>query len=131
MTSRRSHSGLGHYSAVIPARNNYDLLVKHQVVRVNYPDGTTSGAPVVEIRSLEDNTLFNLTVKAEVVISAGALHTPAILQRSGIGSKSYLRTVGISPVLHLPGVGSNLQDHSGPGISWNCRSSFHIVNVFN
>ncbi|KAF2175443.1 GMC oxidoreductase [Zopfia rhizophila CBS 207.26] len=119
VTARRSHAGLGHYAAVNDTRPNYDLLVKHQVTRVLYPNGTTSGPPLVEIRSLDDDHLFNVTTKAEVIISAGALHTPAILQRSGIGPASFLSTAGIPVVLDLPGVGSNLQDHSGPGVSWN------------
>lgn len=76
VTARRSHSGLGHYAEVISSRPNYELLVKHQVVRVVYPKGLKSGPPVVEVRSLADNRLFNVTVKAEVILSAGALHTP-------------------------------------------------------
>lgn len=122
VTARRSHAGLGHYAAVNTTRPNYDLLVKHQVTRVVYPDGDiTAGPPVVEIRSLDDDRLFNATAKAEVIISAGALHTPTILHRSGIGPASVLDTAGIPLVLDLPGVGSNFQDHSGPAMSWNCK----------
>ena len=47
---------------------------------------------------------------AEVVLSAGAVHTPAVLQRSGIGPAAHLRALGIAPLLDLP-VGENLQDH--------------------
>jgi choline dehydrogenase len=47
----------------------------------------------------------------EVILSAGAIHTPAILQRSGIGHAEHLRSLGIEPVLELP-VGENLQDHA-------------------
>jgi choline dehydrogenase len=121
VTARRSHAGVGHYAAVNTTRPNYDLLVKHQVTRIVYPNGIKSGPPLVEIRSLGDDHLFNATAKAEVIISAGALHTPAILQRSGIGPASFLGTAGIPVVVDLPGVGSNFQDHSGPGISWNCK----------
>jgi choline dehydrogenase len=52
------------------------------------------------------------TVSAgEVILSAGAIHSPAILQRSGIGQAEHLRTLRIEPVLDLP-VGENLQDHA-------------------
>jgi choline dehydrogenase-like flavoprotein len=121
VTARRSHSELGHYEAVISTRTNYDLLVKHQGIRIIYPGKRKSGPPLVEVRSLADNRLFNLTAKAEVIISAGALHTPTILLRSGIGPASVLKAAGIPVVLDLPGVGSNLQDHSGPRITWNCE----------
>jgi len=118
VTGRRSHAGLGHYADVQP-RVNYDLLVKHQVVRVLYPNGPKSGPPLVEVRSLVDNQLFNVTASREVIIAAGALHTPTVLQRSGIGPSSFLNNAGIPVVLDLPGVGSNLQDHSGPPVTWN------------
>jgi choline dehydrogenase len=126
VTARRSHAGLGHYTAVNRTRNNYDLLVKHQVIRVVYTNGTLSGPPLVEVRSLSNDRIFNVTAHAEVVLSAGAIHTPTILQRSGIGSASFLKAADIPTVIDLPGVGSNLQDHSSPGISWNCRLSSRL-----
>jgi hypothetical protein len=127
VTARRSHSEFGHYAAVIDTRLNYDLLVKHQGVRVVYAKKPRhkSSPPLVEVRSLADNSLFNVTAKAEVIISAGALHTPTVLLRSGIGPASVLKSAGIPVVLDLPGVGSNLQDHSGPAVSWNCMCPPH------
>jgi choline dehydrogenase len=60
------------------------------------------------------------TIKAlsEVVLSAGAIHTPKILMHSGMGDSAELGRVGISTVSHLPGVGQNFQDHPiiGPGL---------------
>jgi len=46
-----------------------------------------------------------------VVVSAGAIHTPGVLVRSGIGDRSELDRLGITPVAELPGVGANLCDH--------------------
>jgi choline dehydrogenase len=53
------------------------------------------------------------TVKAtrEVVLSAGAVGTPQILQLSGIGDADLLQSHGVPVVAHVPGVGRNLQDH--------------------
>lgn len=48
---------------------------------------------------------------AEVVLTAGAIGTPAILQRSGIGPAAHLQSLGIAPLFDLPAVGGNLQDH--------------------
>ena len=119
-TARRSHAGIGHYLSINATRHNYDLLVKHQVVRLLWPNGdATSGPPTVEIRSLATNILFNITPKAEVILSAGVFNTPAILQRSGIGKPSILSKSNIPTVINLPGVGSNLQDHSGAPVFWN------------
>jgi choline dehydrogenase len=55
---------------------------------------------------------------AEVVLSAGALTSPALLLRSGIGPAGELRAAGIRPVHDLPGVGRNLQDHLLLGVGW-------------
>ncbi|MBL8589874.1 MAG: GMC family oxidoreductase [Methylobacteriaceae bacterium] len=47
----------------------------------------------------------------EIVLSAGAVATPALLERSGIGDGARLQALGVETVRHLPGVGENLQDH--------------------
>ena len=53
------------------------------------------------------------TVKAtnEVILSAGAISSPAILLRSGIGPKDILDSAAIPTIINLPGVGQHLQDH--------------------
>jgi choline dehydrogenase len=47
----------------------------------------------------------------EVILAGGAINTPQLLQLSGLGDRDHLLALGIDPVQHLPGVGSNLQDH--------------------
>jgi choline dehydrogenase len=47
----------------------------------------------------------------EIILSAGAIASPQILQLSGIGDSNRLSALGVMPVHHLPGVGGNLQDH--------------------
>ncbi len=49
--------------------------------------------------------------RAEIILAAGAIGSPAILQRSGIGDVAALKALGVEPMHHLPGVGANLQDH--------------------
>jgi choline dehydrogenase len=48
---------------------------------------------------------------AEVILSAGAIQSPQLLQLSGMGPRALLQSKGIPVVLDLPGVGENLQDH--------------------
>ena len=57
----------------------------------------------------------------EVIISAGAIQSPPILLRSGIGPADELRATGVDPVLDLPGVGRHLMDH--PASRVGCRSA--------
>jgi choline dehydrogenase-like flavoprotein len=54
---------------------------------------------------------LRVEVTAEVVLSAGAVGSPALLERSGIGDGARLQGLGIATVADLPGVGENLQDH--------------------
>ncbi|SFC10245.1 choline dehydrogenase [Bosea sp. CRIB-10] len=49
--------------------------------------------------------------RGEVILSAGAIGSPQILQISGVGPAAHLRSFGVEPVLDLPGVGANLADH--------------------
>jgi choline dehydrogenase len=51
------------------------------------------------------------SITKEVLLSAGAIGSVQILERSGIGNRELLEGLGISTVKHLPGVGENLQDH--------------------
>ncbi|GAA5974692.1 hypothetical protein JCM11641_007225 [Rhodosporidiobolus odoratus] len=54
---------------------------------------------------------FSTTATKEVILSAGSIQTPQLLELSGVGSSTFLRSKGITPVIDLPGVGENLQDH--------------------
>ncbi|HEX7875779.1 MAG TPA: GMC family oxidoreductase N-terminal domain-containing protein [Sphingobium sp.] len=65
-----------------------------------------------------------VTVRAnkEVILSAGAIITPKLLNLSGIGDPAALKKIGIQPVVGLPGVGANLQDHVlGAGVNFEAK----------
>ena len=70
---------------------------------------TAEGTPGVDV--LEGGVRRTLHAEREVIVCAGAIGSPQILMLSGIGDADSLRARGITPVLHLPGVGENLQDH--------------------
>jgi len=57
-------------------------------------------------------------VHNEVIICCGAIDTPKLLMLSGIGPKEHLLSVGIEPIIDLPGVGSHLIDHPEGVINW-------------
>lgn len=63
------------------------------------------------------------TVRAsrEVLVSAGPIGSPHLLQRSGIGPAEVLKRAGVEVRHDLPGVGANLQDHSEIYIQWACK----------
>jgi choline dehydrogenase len=69
------------------------------------------GARVVGVKYEQHGVLREAWASREVILSAGALQSPQLLQLSGIGRASFLQSLGIPVVKDLPGVGENLQDH--------------------
>ena len=66
----------------------------------------------------------NATVRCrrEVILSAGALSSPVLMQVSGIGPSDVLRDLGVDVAVELPGVGRNLQDHPMAQVVYECKS---------
>jgi choline dehydrogenase len=63
----------------------------------------------------------------EVILSAGAIHSPALLMLSGVGPADELRRAGVTPVHDLPGVGRNLQDHLELYVQQACREPVTLL----
>ncbi|KAM3092633.1 GMC family oxidoreductase [Phormidesmis sp. 146-35] len=71
----------------------------------------TEGTRVVGVEYVQNGELKQARSTQEVILSAGALHSPKILMLSGIGDAKQLASLNIPVVADLPGVGQNLQDH--------------------
>ncbi len=86
-----------------PARGRANLEVRTgaQALRIIVENGRAVGV------DLADGAVRG----AEVILSAGAIGSPRLLQLSGIGPADHLREVGVPVVFDQPGVGANLQDH--------------------
>lgn len=104
----RSYAGNAHLKQDRP---NYHVIAETSVRRVLLDDTKT-------VTGVEFYTKAGLaTVKADkdVLLAAGAIHTPKVLQLSGIGPKKILDAAGLKTIVDLPGVGQNFQDHSNVG----------------
>jgi len=113
----RSYSRFAYYDP-IASRPNYHLLVGHKVeklilTRSNHVEGVSF------YQRDNPNDKFTVKAKKEVVLAAGAVHTPQILQLSGVGPKAILKAANIDVKLDAPGVGNNFQDH--PQVFVNCN----------
>lgn len=93
-------------------RQNLSIITKAEVKRVCIVDGR---AQAVEL-SLNDQP-HTLYADKEIIVCAGAIGSPALLLRSGIGKPETLAELGIHTCHALPGVGQNLQEHSGTGVA--------------
>lgn len=92
-------------------RRNLSIWTEAQVERLTFdtaPDGATRCSGAVVRRAGQPMTV---NASAEVILSAGAINSPQILQLSGIGNAAFLKSHGIDVVLDAPAVGENLQDH--------------------
>ena len=58
-----------------------------------------------------NGTTYTVSAKREVILSAGVFQSPQLLELSGIGNVTLLKSLDILPLIDLPGVGENLQDH--------------------
>lgn len=65
----------------------------------------------------------------EVILCAGAIHSPAILLRSGIGPADDLRRAGVAPLVDAPGVGQNLGEHAYSGITLQLRPDARVASL--
>ena len=87
-------------------RPNLKLLTGVTVTRVLLENGRAVG-----VAWTKDGQAFEARAQGEVVLSAGAVNTPKLLELSGVGDGARLSSLGIDTVSHAPGVGENLQDH--------------------
>lgn len=99
-------------------RDNLRIVTKAQVAHVSLDGRQATG--VVFIHRGERH---HARARGEVILAAGAINSPAILEASGIGQHERLSPLGIDTVLDLPGVGENLQDHL------QLRSVFRITGA--
>jgi choline dehydrogenase len=104
----RRWSGTKAFLRPIRQRSNLTVRVNAQVDRLVIDSGD-SGKRATGVVLAGTGEL--LKARCEVILAAGAIGSPQILQCSGIGPESLLRSHGIDVVHHLPGVGANLQDH--------------------
>jgi choline dehydrogenase len=88
------------------ARANLSVVTRAQVSRVLF-----EGTRAVGVEWLRDGKVKSAAADSEVILCAGALQSPQLLQLSGIGPAQVLQRAGVPVVLDAPEVGANLQDH--------------------
>ena len=91
------------------------ILSRKTVIRVLLEDGKAQGVEFCDAPpargDVEVANVMTVRARKQIVICAGALGSPAILERSGIGERSVLERIGVEVKVDLPGVGMEYQDH--------------------
>ena len=104
------------YLDPIKSRKNLTIVTGALVTKVVLEDKTAKGVEYVVNGKAETAATSN-----EVILSAGSIGSPHILQLSGIGDKEILEKAGVDVKHHLPGVGQNLQDHLEFYFQYKCK----------
>lgn len=85
------------------------------------------GKRAVGVKVEHEGQTKHFHASREVIVSSGAIASPQLLQRSGIGPGQWLKDLGITEVLDLPGVGNNLQDHLELYMQYECIQPVSIA----
>ena len=110
----RRQSAARAYLHPVLHRKNLNLITKAHATRL-VMDGTRVTGVEYQCRGRR-----HVAAAAEVVLCGGAINTPQLLQLSGIGPAAVLHDAGVSPIVDLPGVGENLQDHLEVYVQYAC-----------
>jgi len=92
-------------------RPNFELWTMAQANRLLIEPSPEGGWQCTGVQIWDGQQMLVARAHHAVVLSAGSIGSPQLLELSGIGDAARLQALGITPLLHLPGVGENLQDH--------------------
>ena len=109
---RRVGAAWAYLTTEVRQRKNLTILGACRVLKLLF-DGTRCAGVLAQ----RDGVDVEFRAR-EVIVTCGALHTPALLLRSGVGARRELEAIGIDPVIDSPGVGRNLTEH--PGVNFGC-----------
>ena len=103
---KRASSAICYLDASVRARGNLTIINEAHATDLVFAGGRVAG---VVARMHGEEKEFR---SREIILSAGGIHSPAFLLRSGIGPAAHLRALGIDVRADLPGVGENLSNHA-------------------
>jgi len=121
----RRVSSAGAFLHKYAARPNLKIFVRAHCRRLLVERSRVTGVEA-SIRGSRET----IRARREVILCAGAVNSPALLELSGIGDAERLRSVGIKTVHNLPGVGENLQDHLGAYVQHQCLEPVTLNPLF-
>lgn len=89
------------------------------------------GRRAIGVTYRRGDTMQTVRARFGVILSAGAIQSPQLLELSGIGQAERLRALGVPVVVDLPGVGENLSDHFHIRVTWRSRGVVTINDLLN
>ena len=111
------------YITPVKHRKNLTILTHAHVTSLTFSE---TNKQVTGVRCLHRKVSLTLTARREVILSAGAIQSPQILELSGIGHSKILRQHGIALRHELHGVGENFSDHYISRLSWRLKRNVSL-----
>ena len=122
---RRVSAAIGYLDPGTRMRENLTISTNTQVSELLF-----EGNRCVGVKAVVDGRPQEFRGK-EVILSSGAIHSPAHLLRAGIGPAGHLRDLGIDVRAHVPGVGQRLQDHPAVAVAAFIKPHARIIHDYS
>ena len=111
---------------LLPAQDRSNLMV---ISAATVEKIQIEGGRAVAVKYQTNSESHHAYADGEIIVCAGAIWTPHLLQRSGIGSAEMLRDAGVELTHHLPAVGHGLQNHIDVVLQYACKKPVSILNM--
>lgn len=128
-TLQRVSSATSYYTPIENRRPNLTILLNSRATRIVWKDcaqapqknerrgeAASVEAVGIEIQQAQGGQTFTARTRGEVILSAGSMRSPFLLELSGIGEAALLKKIGVTPKVDLPGVGRNHQEQYQVGV---------------
>lgn len=128
---RTTRKGVRHSTSVgylRPAMRRPNLQV---LTRANARRLLRDGRRIEGVEFTRRNQSWRAVARRDVILAGGPINSPKLLMQSGIGPGEHLREIGITPILDLPGVGRNLQDHLEIYLQMECLQPVSLYRFYN
>lgn len=127
-TKERSNATTAYYNP-IKDRDNLVVITGALVEKILFDTQSSRDTKANVVQYRHNGEVKTVTATKEVILAAGAIQSPKILELSGIGNSELLKKHGIDVVKDLPGVGENLQDHLVCGIHYRAVESLETLDA--
>lgn len=121
---RRCNTSLA-YLEPARRRQNLHIVVGAVASRVRFSGRLATGVEYLQ----RDGSVATADARCEVILCAGAVRSPQLLELSGVGDGERLSQLGVPVMHHLPDVGEHLQDHIMPRLNYECRHPYTVNDL--
>lgn len=113
------------------SRSNLKIISNTQANKIIWANNTHGEAVAVGVEVSNTYGTETIYARKEVIVSAGSLRSPQLLELSGVGNSEILSRYNISTKVNLPAVGENLQDQTNNGLVWESTESLSGLATFS